>query len=49
MVVGSSELTERLYGASATERYFKNYAVNIRGRFKSSSEHMLVVNSPRPK
>lgn len=49
MVVGSSDLTERLYGARAIERYFKNYAVNIRGRFKASSEHMLVVNSPRPK
>lgn len=44
LVIGSTELTERLYGKHVVERYSKSYAVNIRNRFKAGSEHMLVIN-----
>lgn len=46
LVIGSTPLTESLYGAHAVSRYDKNYAVNIRNRFKANSEHMLVLTTP---
>lgn len=44
MVIGLTPLTESLYGENIAGRYAKNYAVNIRNRFKSSAEHIIVTN-----
>lgn len=44
LVIGSTPLTESLYGKRVVERYDKSYAVNIRNRFKANSEHILVIN-----
>lgn len=44
LVIGSTDLTEELYGSHVVERYEKSYAVNIRNRFKANSEHILVLN-----
>jgi DNA adenine methylase len=45
MVIGRTELTEKLYGNQIVDEYGKSYAVNIRNRFKSSATHILVSNS----
>ena len=44
LVIGSTPLTESLYGNNVVSRYDKTYAVNIRNRFKANSEHILVSN-----
>lgn len=44
LVIGSTPLTESLYGTHVVSRYSKSYAVNIRNRFKANSEHILVTN-----
>ncbi len=44
MVIGRTDLTDRLYGAHIVHEYKKSYAVNIRNRFKSESTHILVSN-----
>lgn len=44
LVIGSTNLTEELYGSHVVERYEKSYTVNIRNRFKANSEHILVMN-----
>lgn len=44
LVIGSTPLTESLYGDHVVSRYTKKYAVNIRNRFKANSEHILVMN-----
>lgn len=44
LVIGKTELTERLYGDSIVHEYDKSYSVNIRNRFKSESKHILVAN-----
>ena len=44
LVIGKTELTESLYGDHIVHEYGKDYAVNIRNRFKSSSKHILVLN-----
>ncbi|MBD5225895.1 MAG: Dam family site-specific DNA-(adenine-N6)-methyltransferase [Bacteroidales bacterium] len=44
MVIGSTPLTEELYGAEIVHAYGKNYSVNIRNRFKASTTHILVTN-----
>lgn len=44
MVIGKTELTEKLYGDYIRDEYFKSYAVNIRNRFKSESKHIVVMN-----
>jgi DNA adenine methylase len=44
MVIGKTPLTEELYHEFIQEEYQKNYAVNIRNRFKSSATHILVAN-----
>lgn len=44
IVIGSTPLTEELYGSHVVARYNKNYAVNIRNRFQASSEHILATN-----
>lgn len=47
MVIGKTQLTEELYGDLIVAEYEKSYAVNIRNRFKSESQHILVTNYGR--
>ncbi|MDD6827400.1 MAG: Dam family site-specific DNA-(adenine-N6)-methyltransferase [Oscillospiraceae bacterium] len=44
MVIGKTPLTEELYGNYIVDSYAKSYAVNIRNRFKSEAEHIIVSN-----
>lgn len=44
MVINRSELTEELYKDNIIDEYGKNYAVNIRNRFKSTASHIVVAN-----
>ncbi|PGH39300.1 MAG: DNA methyltransferase [Candidatus Nephrothrix sp. EaCA] len=44
MVIGSTPLTEKLYGNMIIDEYGKSYAVNIRNRFKSEATHILISN-----
>lgn len=47
MVIGKTPLTEELYHGLIQDEYEKNYAVNIRNRFKSSATHIIVANYKR--
>ena len=44
MVIGKTPLTEELYGKYIRDEYCKNYAVNIRNRFKNDAKHIVVMN-----
>ena len=44
MVIGRTPLTEKLYDDLIVDEYGKSYAVNIRNRFKSSANHVLISN-----
>lgn len=44
MVIGKTPLTEELYGRFIRDEYCKNYAVNIRNRFKNDAKHIVVMN-----
>lgn len=44
MVIGRTPLTEELYGKYIVDEYEKNYAVNIRNRFKSAATHIVIAN-----
>lgn len=44
MIIGKTPLTLELYKNFIREEYFKSYAVNIRNRFKSESQHIIVTN-----
>jgi len=44
MVIGRTPLTEELYRDMIVDEYGKSYAVNIRNRFKSSANHILISN-----
>jgi DNA adenine methylase len=44
MVIGKTPLTEELYGDFIFAEYNKNYAVNIRNRFKNDKIHIVVKN-----
>lgn len=44
MVIGKTPLTEHLYKGYIIDEYEKNYAVNIRNRFKSVAKHIVVTN-----
>ncbi len=44
MVIGRTPLTEKLYGDMIVDEYGKSYAVNIRNRFKSVANHILISN-----
>lgn len=46
MVIGHTPLTEELYNGFIAAEYHKTYAVNIRNRFKSMANHILVANYP---
>ncbi len=47
MIIGKTPLTEELYHDFIQEEYEKNYAVNIRNRFKSKATHIVVANYKR--
>ncbi len=44
MVIGKTPLTEKLYGEMIVDEYGKSYSVNIRNRFKSKANHILISN-----
>lgn len=44
MIVAKTPLTEELYSKFIVEEYNKNYAVNIRNRFKSEAKHIIIKN-----
>lgn len=44
MVIGKTPLTEELYDGMVVAEYGKQYAVNIRNRFKSESTHLVITN-----
>ena len=44
MIIGKTPLTEELYGEYIFDEYYKNYAVNIRNRFKNDKMHIIVKN-----
>ena len=44
MVIGETKLTDELYNGYIKGKYNKNYSVNIRNRFKSSANHLIVTN-----
>lgn len=44
MVIGRTPLTEKLYEDMIVDEYGKSYAVNIRNRFKSAANHILISN-----
>lgn len=44
MIIGSTPLIEELYSSFIKDRYQKIYGVNIRNRFKSESEHLIITN-----
>jgi len=44
MVIGKTSLTEELYEKYIKDEYCKNYAVNIRNRFKNDAKHIIVTN-----
>lgn len=44
MVIGKTDLTMELYGNNVIAEYEKSYSVNIRNRFKSVANHILVAN-----
>lgn len=44
MVISKTPLIEELYGDYIIHEYEKNYAVNIRNRFKAQAKHVLIAN-----
>lgn len=44
MVIGRTPMTEELYRGYIVDEYEKNYAVNIRNRFKAAARHIVVAN-----
>lgn len=44
MIIGRTPLIEELYGNNIRGEYAKSYAVNIRNRFKSEANHVIVTN-----
>lgn len=44
MIIGKTPLTDSLYKGYIIDEYEKNYAVNIRNRFKAAAKHIVVAN-----
>ena len=44
MIIGKTPLTKELYGEFIFDEYYKNYAVNIKNRFKNDKMHIVVKN-----
>lgn len=48
MVISKTDLTKELYENYVIDEYHKNYAVNIRNRFKNDAEHYVITNYGKP-
>lgn len=44
LVISDTPLIQELYQGYIQESYDKNYAVNIRNRFKASAKHLIITN-----
>lgn len=44
MIISSTDLIKELYHGYIQDHYEKSYSVNIRNRFKSSAEHLVIAN-----
>lgn len=44
MVIGETQLTSELYSQFIKKKYKKKYSVNIRNRFKSEANHLIITN-----
>lgn len=44
MIISSTDLIKELYSGYIQGHYKKNYSVNIRNRFKSNAEHLIIAN-----
>lgn len=44
MIVGETELITELYSGFIIDKYPKRYSVNIRNRFKSVANHLIITN-----
>ena len=44
LVISDTPLIQELYQGYIKESYDKNYAVNIRNRFKASAKHLIITN-----
>lgn len=44
MIVGETELISELYSGYIKDKYAKSYSVNIRNRFKSEANHLIITN-----
>lgn len=44
MIIGSTPLIEELYHDFIVDEYSKQYAVNIRNRFRANSKHLIITN-----
>ena len=44
MIIGNTPLVSDLYQKYIQGSYKKSYSVNIRNRFKSSAEHLIIAN-----
>lgn len=44
MIIGETKLTIELYHSFIKDKYPKSYAVNIRNRFKSEANHLIITN-----
>ncbi|RRQ90262.1 DNA adenine methylase [Enterococcus faecalis] len=44
MIIGETKLKTELYGDYIKGKYPKNYMVNIRNRFKSEANHLIITN-----
>ena len=44
MIIGKTNLISDLYQGYIKDEYFKSYSVNIRNRFKSQTQHLIITN-----
>lgn len=44
MIISSTSLINELYSGYIQGKYFKKYSVNIRNRFQSKAEHLIIAN-----
>ena len=44
MIIGKKPQSVDFYGDFIFDEYYKNYAVNIRNRFKNDKMHIVVKN-----
>lgn len=44
MIIGETDLTKELYSGFIKDEYVKRYSVNIKNRFKSEANHLIITN-----